>query len=283
MLKTQAEIARSKNVGRHAVSVYISTHDIPPAGKKGKLKTYDTSREPLASYVAEKLAKSKKSGRPPKKPAPTKRAEAAPKPPPPAPSADPAKITKPLNDLLKNKLLPGQKPSAPKRKDKEIKKYELPLNKILAAKIGNSGELSAAFYNEALGMARENKDAGLIFKLAAAADKEAKDNILREQMQLTEIAREKIAIDKAHSLRIKNELETGLYMKRGTVKTLFGRVYAVHTSVLQPLSLKLVSTLAAIPPGDDREAAMGEFIDIEIFSALESIQRILIEAVEKVE
>jgi hypothetical protein len=263
MLRTQADIARMKGVGRHAVNVFVEKHGIEPAGKKGKLKTYDIAAEPLASYISGKV---KKLMTAPKSPPTGKN-------PKPAPAASPPPTEKKKSA---GKKIGKEKPPA----DKMIKKYEMPLNQILSAKIGNSGELSAAFYQEALEMARESKDATLIFKLAAAADKEAKDSILREQMQQTEIAREKIAIEKANALRIRNELETGIYIKRETVKKLFGRVYAVHTSALQPLGLKLASILAAIPAGENREVTMQKFIDNEIFSALESIQRILLDNIE---
>jgi len=237
-LKTASEIARIKGVSRPAISKYIARNNIQPAGKKGKLPLYDCSAEPLASYLA--------ATQKPKSP----------------PHSNPTALPE---------------TSAKSKKSKKAKKYDRPLNDILATGIGEGGSLSAAFYTEALQMAREAKDATLIFKLGVAADKEAKDEVIREQMRLTEQAKEKIALERAEHLKIENDIKKGYYVLREAVKVLFGRVYAVHTSVLTSIGLKLSDLIDALPPGSGRRGKIRKFIDNEIFSALETIQRLLIE------
>ena len=237
-----AEIARLRKVSRAAVNDFLKTNKIPPAGKKGKLPLYDCSREPLASYLAGKK-------KPPEKTAPLK---------------------------PEKKAAPPEKKKPPKN----TKKYELPLNDILAMNIGEGGKISAAFYNEALQMARENKDATLIFKLAAAADKEAKDETIREQMRLTEQAKEKIALEQAEKLRIENDIRRGGYIELKKVKILYGRICAIHSGILMPLSLKLSSMLATVPEGKEKEITMRKLIDSEIYAALGSIQKLVVDFID---
>jgi hypothetical protein len=254
MLKTQAEIARMKGVSRKAVNFFISKHTITPAGKKGKLETFDTAAEPMASYISGKRRQTKGGAVKPTSPksaspAPSVPALETPDPPPDSrPESktppDQVKITKPLNDLLKGRIPDGQKPSA-------------------------------AFYMKAMLIAEQNKDAAMLFKLGQIADKEDRDEILQSQMLLTERAKEQIAQEKAERLKIENDIRRGMYMDRDTVKMVFGRFYAVHTSQLQPLGLKLADTIDSIKPGPDRHFKIQKLIDDEIFSALQSIQRLM--------
>jgi hypothetical protein len=59
------------------------------------------------------------------------------------------------------------------------------------------------------------------------------------------------------------------------VKLIFGKQYAIDTSVLMPLGLKLSDMIDALPPGPARRNKIQKMIDDEIFSALESKKRIL--------
>jgi len=245
MLKTAAAIAKLKKVSRQAVNDYILKNAIQPSGKNGTYPTYDTDIEPLASYLA--VAKNQKP------PEPQKTATAsAPPPPPPPQTAEEAvrRISKPLNRFLAGQMEPGDKPA-----------------EYLFAK--------------ALELAQTNQDATLYFKLGQIAAKEENDETIRLQALETEKAKEQIARGRAERIRLENEIRRSEYIDKAVIKTLFGRVYAVHTSILTPLSLKLASTLAAIPPGEKREAAMKKLIDDEIFAALEMINRQLIEYVSE--
>jgi hypothetical protein len=253
MLKTQAEIARLKGVTRKAVNFFITNHGIMPAGRKGKLETFDTASEPMASYIAGKRGQAIGNAAPPMPPPPAAAGPpeqgASPEPPPGkqpktrAP-ADQVKITKPLNDLLKGRIPPGQKPSA-------------------------------AFYMKAMLIAETNKDAAMLFKLGQIADKEDRDEIMQRQMLLTEKAKEEIAQEKAERMKIENNIRRGMYMDKDIVKMVFGRFYAVHTSQLQPMGLKLADMIDSIKPGPERRFKIQKLIDDEIFSALQNIQRLM--------
>jgi hypothetical protein len=254
MLKTKSELARIKHVSKQAVDVFISKNGIQPAGKKGKYHTFDASQEPLAAY----LNTAKRCRRPPPL-APPPEPDATPLPieTPPAPEPETAvaantrtgRISKPLNDLLAGKLEPGRKPAA-------------------------------YFYDEALKIAKANQDAALLFKLAAVADKENRDEAIALQAIETEKAKEKFAIEKAERIRIENEIRRGQYMDKSVVKIIFGRNYAIDTSVLMPLGLKLADTIDAIPPGPNRRNIIQELIDQEIAGALESKRRVFMDAVK---
>jgi len=159
-------------------------------------------------------------------------------------------ISKPLNDLISGQLEPGQKPAT-------------------------------FFYAEALNIAKDNKDATLFFKLGQLAAKEDADEAFRTQALKAEQAKEQILQEKASHLAIINNIKRGFYIDKDTVKTLFGRVYAVHTSVLQSYSLKLSDIIDALPPGEGRRGKIKELIDDETFSALENIKRLLIDFVEE--
>jgi len=239
MLKTCAEIAKIKNCTRQAANDFLKKNKISPSGKKGKYPSYDVGKKPLASYLA---AKDKDRA-----PAGSKRAgmREIPRPSPPKNAAAVRRISKPLNDLVAGITPPGQKPAA-------------------------------FFYDEALKIAKKNQDAALYFKLGQIAAKEDADEQLRSQALKTEQAKEQIAQEKAERLKIENDIRKEMYMEIEKVKILFGRVYAAHTSILTPLSLKLSSMLAAVPQGNKKEATIKKLIDDEIFAALESIQRTLV-------
>jgi hypothetical protein len=251
MLKTKSEMAKIKHVSKQAVDAFISKHGIQPTGKKGKYPTFDMSTEPLASYIAEK-----------RRPLPPPAA-------PPEPDITPP-FPEPPSEILP---APPETAAGKKATTRRIKPFEQPLNDILSKKIGAEGSLSAAFYAEALEMARANRDATLIFKLAQAAEKEAAEERVREQMRLTEQAREKIALEKASALRINNELKLGTYIGRDSVKLIFGRVFTVWTSQLQPLGLKTADILSSIQDGPDRRSRFQKIIDDEVFAALENMRR----------
>jgi hypothetical protein len=256
MLKTKSEMAKIKHVSKQAVDAFISKHGIQPAGKKGKYPTFDMSTEPLASYIAEKRK---------------------PSPPPAAPPDAPPEPEIPLLPLEMPSDPPPETLSAAEDQSRRISK---PLNDLLAGKLGPGKKPAAYFYAEALKIARDNKDAALLFKLAAVADKENRDEAIALQAIETEKAKEKYAVERAERIRIENEIRRSRYMDKGTVKIVFGRSYAVDTSVLMPLGLKLADTIDAIPPGPNRRNIIQELIDKEIFGVLESKQRIFTDAVK---
>ena len=246
MLKTQAEIARLKEVTRLVISRFISKHAIQPAGKKGKLLLYDCSAEPLASYLAATQQKPH--------PSPLPKQPAMPGEPPPAASHKSAlaamrRVSKPLNDLLAGRVPSGDKPAG-------------------------------YFYGKALELAQENKDPALYLKLAQLAAKEDADEQVRLQMIKTEEAKEQIFQGKAAHIILENEIRRGEYMDKSTVKLIFGRQFAIDTSILQPLGLKLADTIDALPPGAGRRNKIQKLIDDEIFSALETKKRILADFIE---
>ncbi|MCL2293243.1 MAG: hypothetical protein FWC36_00015, partial [Spirochaetes bacterium] len=106
-----------------------------------------------------------------------------------------------------------------------------------------------------------------------------KDELYQQQMLKTEQAKEQIAQEKAERLKIENEIKKGMYLEHEKVKLLFGRVYAIHTSVLMPLGLKLSDTINALPEGPGRRGKIQQLVDDEVFSALGSIKRLLVEFV----
>ena len=163
------------------------------------------------------------------------------------------------------------------REAKVLKKYERPLNEVLRRGIGASGKLSAEFYKEALEMARLHQDATILVKLGQIADKEDRDELVEQQMSITAAAKEKIAEERAERLRIENDIKRGAYVDRSSVKLVMSRVYAVHTGQLQPIGLKLADHIDSIPPSPDRRFKIQKEIDKEVYNALSSIQRILIE------
>ena len=240
MLKTGSEIAKQKGVSKQAVNDYIRKNSIQASGKKGSYPTYDTEKEPLASYLAAS-PRPAKSQKPSQSETPATPAQPAP---PPSAGAETAisQALKPLNNFLLGQSTLGERPA----------EY---------------------LFARALKLAQDNQDASLYFKLAQLAQKEQADEALRQAALKTEQAKENIAQGRAKRIQLEYEIRRGEYLEKSIVKTLFGRIYAVHTSILMPLSLKLASTLAAIPPGEGKEAAMKKLVDDEVLAALETIKR----------
>ena len=236
MQKTGAEIARLCNVSRQAVDNFIRKHKIIPTGKKGKLKTYDCTQEPLAAYLKERSQPSENSSTiQPQTLTPKKNS-----------NKEIKRISKPLNDLLAGRVKPGQKPAE-------------------------------VFFDEAWKLAKKNGDAMLFFKLGQIASKEDNDEAICHQAIKTEQEKEQIAQEKAERLRIENEIRRGEYMGRATVKLLWGKNYAVDTSILQPIGQKLADTIDALPAGVDRRKKIQAIIDNEIYAALEMKQRLMLD------
>jgi hypothetical protein len=233
MLKTGAELAKIRGVSRQAINAFITKNAVSPAGRKGKYDTYDTSKEPLASYLSIKQ----------KTKPPTEPLTGATPPPPPNPEAA-AHIHKPLNDLLAGNLPPGRKPSG-------------------------------VFFAKAMKIAEANQDAALLMKLAQLADKEDRDEQYQLQMLRTEQAKQQIWEEKSAKMKFENDIRKEAYMAKAEVKLFWGKVCAVHTSILQPLSLKLSSMIAAVPEGSQKELTIKKIIDDEIYAALTSIQKLL--------
>jgi hypothetical protein len=243
MFKSGAELARLKGVSRQAINTFITKNAIPAVGKKGKLKTYDTEAEPLAGYLSAKAPPVKQE---PPSPPPENTAHSVP------PNAEAAntRIYKPLNAILTGKIPEGQKPSS-------------------------------VFYAEAVSLAKKNQDAALLFKLGQIADKEDRDELYQQQMLKTEKAKEEIAQEKAARHKIENDIRREQFMDKAAVKLLWGKVFAVHTSIIIPQGLKIADMLNALPPGPDRRNKMQEMIDNENFAALESIKRILADFIKE--
>jgi len=240
VLKTSAEIAVMKGVSSQAANKFILKNGIEPSGMKGKYKTYDCTREPLAGYLADAV----KTEPPPPSPTVTSDPDVTAE----IPKAITEFIPKPLNDIFADKI-PGKKAS-----------------EILLSK--------------AVQYAMEHKDVAALARLGQYADKKEMDEILYRQTMETERAKEAIARGRAERIRLENEIRRGEYMEKAAVKMIFGRQYAVDTSVLHPLGLKLADMIDALPPGPDRRGKVQKLIDDEIFSALESKKRILIEYIE---
>jgi hypothetical protein len=253
VLKTAAEIAKHKDVSRAAICKYLLKHEIKPSGMKGKYPTYDCGKEPLKTYFSATIKKTtavpklEQLGNPDK--------------------------TEPTSTAVET-------PTAPQTRQTVIKKISKPLNDLLADKLPEGQKPSSVFYAKAVKIAEANQDAGLLLKLAAVADKENREEEYQTQRLKTELANEQIAIEKAARLKLENNIRRERFIDRATVKLLFGKTYAIHTSILTPLSLKLSSTIAAIPAGEKREETIRKLIDDEIFAALGSIQRLLVDFVE---
>jgi len=166
-----------------------------------------------------------------------------------------------------------------KTPDPESMKIFKPLNDLLAGKVPDGKKASSYFYLKAFELAKKNEDAALLAKLGQVADKEDRDELYQQQMMKTEQAKERIAIEKAERLKIENDIRRGEYMDRALVKLLFGKIYAVHTSMIIPLGLKIADMLDALEPGPGRRNTMQEIIDSEHFAALESIKKLLVDFV----
>jgi len=242
MLKTGSEIAKLKGVSKQAVNDYIRKNTIQPAGKKGNYPTYDCSKKPLSSYLAaaSPSAKNQKPPEPPKTPT----ASASPPSPPQAAEEAVRRISKPLNRFLAGQMEPGDKPA----------EY---------------------LFGKALELAQTNRDATLYFKLGQIATKEENDETIRLQALETEKAKEQIARGRAERIKLENSIRRGQYMDKAVIKLIFGKQYAIDTSVLIPLGLKLADMINALPPSPDRRKKIQELIDDEVFAALESKKRIL--------
>jgi hypothetical protein len=246
MNKTLSEISRIKGCTRQAVNDFLKKNKIQPSGKKGKLPLYDCSQEPLATYLSVKPMTANQKMPPLLQPDQPDSDSSN----PPKAEAAATQIYKPLNALLAGKILPGQKPSS-------------------------------VFYAEAVSLAKKNQDAALLFKLGQIADKEDRDELYQLQMLKTEQAKENIAIERAERMKIENDIKKGMYLELEKVKIFFGRICAVHTSILQPLSLKLSSMLAAMPEGSQKELTIKKIIDGEIDSTLGSIKNLLIDFIKE--
>jgi hypothetical protein len=179
-------------------------------------------------------------------------------PPPPNPEAA-AHIHKPL------------KPAANKKTDK----FKLILNEMVKSDLGVTGELAAVLFNEALEMARENKDVAAMLKMSLEVKKEAENEFIRQQTIETERSKKKQEQEKAEKLTIENEIRKGNYVDKKEVKLFYGKIISVHSNILASMSVKLAATLAAIPDGAEKEIKMKKFIDNEIYSALGMIKKTL--------
>jgi len=230
VLKTAAEIAKLKGVSRQAANEFIQKNAIPPAGKKGKLTTFDCDQEPLASYLSG-AAKPAKALPPARLAMPTVTESAA--------------VPMPIRSLFED-IQEGSSPAA-------------------------------FFYKQAIEIAQANKDGALLAKMAEKAAEEERREILYRQTLKTEQAKEQIAIGQSERIQLENEIRRDGYMAKPTVKLIFGKQYAVDTSTLMPLGLKLADMIDALPPGPDRKGKIQKLIDNEVFSALESKRRILAE------
>jgi hypothetical protein len=164
---------------------------------------------------------------------------------------------------------------SPPPNTKTARRLSKPLNDLLSGRVPTGRKPAEYFYYEAYDLAKKNQDPALFLKLAQIAAKEDADETIRLQAIKTEQARESIAIEKAERLKIENEIKRGGYIDRDTVKLIFGKQYAIDTSVLQPLGLKLADMINSLPPSPDRRNKIQDMIDNEIFQALESKKRIL--------
>jgi hypothetical protein len=249
VLKTCAEISQIAGVSKQAINKFIIKNKIQPSGMKGKYKTYYIDKEPLSSYLAAASPPAKNQKSPPQAP------------------KTPTTSTPP--------------PSPPQTDEEAVRRISKPLNRFLARQMEPGDKPAEYLFGKALELAQTNQDATLYFKLGQIAVKEENDETIRLQALETEKAREQIARGRADRIRLENEIRRSEYIDKAAIKTLFGRVYAVHTSILTPLSLKLASTLAAIPPGEGKEAAIKKLIDDEVYAALEMIKRQLVEYVSE--
>ena len=166
-------------------------------------------------------------------------------------------------------------------KTKAARRILKPLNNLLADQMPAGSKPAEFLYAQAIKLAKENKDPALYLKLAQIADREDSNETVRLQMIKTEQAKEQIATERAERLRIENEIKRGGYMDKDTVKLIFGKQYAIDTSVLQPLGLKLADMINSLPPSPDRRNKIQDMIDNEIFQALESKKRLLQEFISE--
>jgi len=179
-----------------------------------------------------------------------------------------------------------------------------PLGDLVADLMPGGLPSASYFFSDAIKIAQDNKDAKLLYELGREAAKEAAKEILYRQTLETERAKEAIARGRADRIQLENQIRRNEYMEKAAVKLIFGKQYAIDTSVLQPLGLKLKDTISAVcldfiktvlkAPDANRAAIIQELvpkiegdiqrlIDDEIFSALESKKRLLAEYISGAE
>jgi hypothetical protein len=84
---------------------------------------------------------------------------------------------------------------------------------------------------------------------------------------------------RAEKLQIQNQKALSELVSRKIVTLLMGRIYSVHTSVLAPLSSKIIGLQAAAAKVKDPKTIleMTEIMDDEIYDALSAIKRLLLD------
>ena len=182
--------------------------------------------------------------------------------------------------LAKNKPPPEPPPPAAASAEPAILQVLKPLNNFLLGQKTLGDKPAEYLFARALMLAQENQDAALYFKLAQLAQKEEADEAIRRAALKTEQAKEKIAESRAERIRLEYEIRREEYMSKAAIKLIFGKQYAIDTSVLVPMGLKLADSINAIPSGPERRQKIQELIDNEVFAALESKKRILADFIE---
>jgi hypothetical protein len=243
MKKTISEISRLKGVTKQAVQKFISQNNVQPSGKKGAYPTYDCSQPPIKVYLSGKAKAAKKQAQPE-----TPSAFA----PQPENGNDINNMLMPLNSLLKS---------------------------IMPEGLGLSP--AAALFNKSLRISERDEDSGNLLKHAMVAHKEVADAAVRLQLIKTAQAKEQIEIEKAERLKIENAIRKEEFIERAIVKLVFGRLFAIDSTVLQSLGLKLSDMINSLPPSPDRRNKIQKLIDDETESALESKRRQLAEFLQE--
>jgi hypothetical protein len=261
--KTNKELAALCGVGFAAISLWIKRNGVKPAGKRGRLETYDTGAEPLAGYIRRKTA--------PEDGAPSRKTGAKP--------VGKSGETIAVPESAQEAPSPHPLVQADNRQRTAQKKDTRPLNDLFSKFIKEDQTVSGYLYYAAYKGMLETTDYAGRAQLAKIAAREDELKAAAEARLKIEEAKEKQETEKAQKLKIANDAAAGYYMARDTVKMIFGQFYATHTGQLQPVGMKVAAQIAGILKITDTEALfkIQEIIDGEIYGALESIQRKMID------
>jgi predicted transcriptional regulator len=156
-----------------------------------------------------------------------------------------------------------------------------PLNSLLKSITPPGVSPAAMLFGESLQIAKRDEDSGNLLKHAQVAAKEIADAAVRMQLIKTAQAKEQSEIEKAERLRLENAIRKEEFIERAIVKIVFGRLFAIDSTVLQSLGLKLSDMIDSLPPSPDRRIKIQKLIDDETESALESKRRQLAEFLQE--
>jgi hypothetical protein len=243
---TARDICRITGKKKAAVSLFLSRNEIKPQSINGKLKFYDESAEPLASYLGSGNGSAAAAGR---KPA---RKHGS--------GAGAAAAQEPVRGIAS--------------KERVVESNELILNEVFSGNIARApsgAKMLAGAYQEA----NAAEDYGAKIKIASMLIKEYEMERVKEHERIIFEAKQRKAEAEAERIKIENEMRRGELVSREEVKQAWGRMCAVVTSQIHPVGIKLAPQVCAAVDAVDPESRLKvqALIDKEIYAACENVKR----------